>query len=85
VASFIALLTVLPLIGLLVRHWGAIFLPLIAWPIYYIGRNQGWWGCCGTGDGWQFLAVTLTVVGFITTAAAIWLGQTFARRFAGAS
>jgi hypothetical protein len=71
-----------PLIGLLVRRWGAILLPLIAWPTYYIGRNRGWWGCCGTGDGWEALAVALTVVGFMTTAIAILVGKTFAGRFA---
>jgi hypothetical protein len=82
VVSFIALLIALPLIGLLVRHWSAILLPLIAWPIYYIGRNRGWWGCCGTGDGWEALAVTLTLFGVTSTAAGIWLGQTCASRFA---
>jgi hypothetical protein len=80
--SFIALLIALPLFGLLVRRWGVILLPLIAWPTYYIGRNQGWWGCCGTGDGWETLAIVLTVLGATTTAAAIWIGQTFASRFA---
>ena len=83
VVSFIALLIALPLTGLLVRRWSAILLPLIAWPMYYIGRNEGWWGCCGTGDGWEALAVMLTVLGVTTTAAAILLGQTFASRFAG--
>jgi hypothetical protein len=80
--GFVVLLFALPLLGLVLHRWSAILLPLLAWPTYYIGRNQGWWGCCGTGDGWEVAAIWLTVLGVITTAGAVWLGKIFATRFA---
>jgi hypothetical protein len=84
-ALFVALLIGLPTLGLLTRHWGVVLLPVIAWPLYYIGLNRGWWGCCGTGDGWQYAAVMVTIFGVVTTALAVLLGRTFASRFASPS
>jgi hypothetical protein len=82
VALFVVLLVGLPLIGFFSRRWAAVIVPLLAWPIYYIGLNREWWGVNGTGDGWQGLAVLLTIVGALTTAAAVQAGQRFASRFA---
>ena len=79
------LLIAFPLLGLLVRRWSVLLVPLIAWPLYYIGRNQGWWGCCGTGDGWEMAAIAVTILGTGVSAGAVWLGQTFASRFARSS
>jgi hypothetical protein len=56
------LLIAFPVVGLVARSWAALLLPLIGWPLYYIGLNRGWWGS-GTGDGWQFIAAGLTLVG----------------------
>jgi hypothetical protein len=78
VVGFVALLVVLPLLGLLLRRWSLVLLPLMAWPTYSIGVNQRWWGCCGTGDSWELGAFALTIVGVATTALAIWIGRTFA-------
>jgi hypothetical protein len=74
-ATFVALLIAFPLAGLLIRKRWAIVLPFIGWPLYYVGLNRGWWGCCGTGDGWQALAILLAVLGAGTTALAIGLGR----------
>jgi hypothetical protein len=76
------LLVALPLLGLLLRRWSLLVMPLIAWPIYGIGRNQRWWGCCGTGEFWEIGVLGLALFGVLTTAAAVWLGQTFASRLA---
>ena len=78
---FVALLVGLPVIGSVLRRWTLLLLPLTAWPIYYIGLNQRWWGCCGTGEFWEMVAIALTIFGVATTAAAIRLGQAFASRF----
>jgi hypothetical protein len=79
---FVALLIGFPTLGLLTRRWIAVLLPIFAWPTYYIGLNQEWWGLNGTGDGWQYLAVIFTAFGAVTTAPAVVLGQHFASRFA---
>ena len=68
------LLIAFPLIGIVARSWVAVSLPLIGWPLYYLGLNDGWWGS-GTGDGWQFVAVGLTLVGVASTAMAVAAGK----------
>jgi hypothetical protein len=82
VALFVLLLIVPPLFGLLGRRWIAVVVPLLAWPIYYVGLNQRWWGVNGTGDGWQVLAVLATIGGILTTAAAVGFGRYFTARLA---
>lgn len=69
-ATVYALLIAFPLVGLLTRRWLAIALPLIGWPIFYVGMNQGWW-LYGTGDGWEAIARAITVIGVATTALAV--------------
>jgi hypothetical protein len=69
-AGVIVLLIAFPLIGLLARRWTTIIFPLIAWPVFYAGLGHGWWGN-GIGDGWQYAAVLLTLVGVASTAAAV--------------
>ena len=80
--GFYVLLIGLPALGLILRDWIVLVLPLTAWPIYNIGINQRWWGCCGTGEFWEWGTGALTIFGVASTAMAIWLGRTFARRFA---
>jgi hypothetical protein len=82
VSLFVLLLIVPPLLGLLGRRRIAVVVPLLAWPIYYVGLNRRWWGVNGTGDGWQVLAVLLTIVGILTTAAAVEIGRRSTTRFA---
>jgi hypothetical protein len=70
VTAVIVLLVAFPVVGLVSRSWVALLLPLVGWPLYYIGLNRGWWGS-GTGDGWQFIAAGLTVVGIVSTGLAV--------------
>jgi hypothetical protein len=69
-AVIIGLLIAFPLVGLLARRWLSLIIPFVCWPLFYIGVNKGWWGG-GTGDGWQYAAALLTVIGVITTAATV--------------
>jgi hypothetical protein len=69
-AAVVALLIAFPLVGVVTRRWLAMLLPAIGWPVFYAGLNRGWWGH-GTGDGWEYAAVLLTVVGVVTTAFAL--------------
>jgi hypothetical protein len=78
---FVAFLIGFPTVGVVSHRWVAVLLPITAWPTYYVGLNQEWWGLNGTGDGWQFLAFGFTVLGTATTAAGILLGKTLASRF----
>jgi hypothetical protein len=64
------LLIAFPLVGLAIRSWLTILLPLTGWPLYYMGLNEGWWGS-GTGDGWEFIAVGITIVGIVSTGLAV--------------
>jgi hypothetical protein len=68
-AAVVALLIAFPLAGVLTRRWLTLLLPAIGWPVFYAGLNRGWWGH-GTGDGWEYGAVLLTVVSVVSTALA---------------
>ncbi len=71
------------ILGFLTRRWITVALPLIGHPLYAIGLNQGWWGCCGTGEGPLVFFVALgTVVAMAVTGAAVEAGQRFANRSA---
>ena len=84
--SFAALAILAPMIlGLLVRRWLVIAVPALAWPVYFIGRNREWWGCCGTGEFWEYGAAAVSAVGVLAGAIGVGLGQRFAKRFAGSS
>jgi hypothetical protein len=72
--TVIGLLIVFPALGVWVRRWSVVALPLICWPLFYMGMNRGWW-LDGTGDGWEFALVLLTGVGLITTALAVQISR----------
>jgi hypothetical protein len=67
-----------PLIGVFARRWIAIALPLVAWPIFYLGLYKGWW-LYGVGDGWQFVAFFFTLLGVASTALAVEFGRSLKR------
>jgi hypothetical protein len=69
-AAVAGLLVAFPLIGFVIARWSAIVLPLVGWPLYFLGLDEGWWGY-GTGDNWEYGAVLLTIIGIITTALTI--------------
>ena len=75
-AAVVGLLTAFPLVGLVTRRWLAVTLPLIGWPIFYAGLNRGWWSD-GTGDGWQIVCVSFTVIGVASTALGVLVGRRF--------
>lgn len=68
--AFVALLILFPLIGVSARSWLAVLLPAIAWPLFYLGLHQGWWGN-GTGDGWQYPALLVSAFGVVSTGLAV--------------
>ncbi len=88
-ATVYGLLIAFPLLGALTRRWLTVALPAIGWPIYYEGLNNGWW-LYGTGDGWQTIRTSLTILGIASTALAVLVARRFkpptrGRRFSGFS
>jgi len=78
-AIAVTLLIAFPVAGAILRRWTALTLPLVGWPLFYLGLDQGWWGY-GLGDGWQDSAVALTLVGVVTTALLVGLARRFKPR-----
>jgi len=76
--TVLALLLAFPVVGVLTRRWLVVLLPLIAWPVFYAGLDRGWW-LDGTGDGWQFALISLTLIGATTTAGAILITRALRR------
>jgi hypothetical protein len=68
-----------PGIGLVLRRWIVLLVPLVTVPLYFVGLNHHWWGINGTGDSWQAVAVGMTVVALAATAAAIAVGRALER------
>ena len=70
----VGLLILFPLIGAVTGRYAAMVLPLIGWPLYYVGLHEGFWGY-GTGDGGPLfaivVAVVVTVVSTLFTALAV--------------
>jgi hypothetical protein len=78
-AAVIGLLVAFPVVGAAFRRWAALALPVVGWPLFYVGLNEEWWGY-GTGDGWPIVAAALTVVGTAATALGVWAGRARAQR-----
>jgi hypothetical protein len=75
--AVVGLLVAFPLVGFVIPRWSAVGLPLVGWPLYFLGLNEGWWGY-GTGDNWQYGAVLLTAIGIATTALMVALRRSIA-------
>jgi hypothetical protein len=75
----VLLLVLGPLIGFVSRRWLAVLIPAVAWPLFYVGLDEGWWGS-GTGDGWQYVAAAFTTAGLFSTAFAVGAARAQMRR-----
>jgi hypothetical protein len=72
---FYVLLVGFPVLGLLLARWPVVMGPLIAWPLYLVGLNEGWWGSA-TWESYGLGAVMVaTAIGAGTTAFAVWVGR----------
>ncbi|MCC2652318.1 MAG: hypothetical protein K0Q60_2481 [Microvirga sp.] len=66
----ITLLALVALSGAVIGRWWTLMIPLVLWPVYFLGLAQDWWGY-GMGDGWQFGAAAIIVVSLISVAVGI--------------
>jgi hypothetical protein len=74
------LLALLGLMGAFIHQWWAVILPLIAIPVFYAGVRYGWWGE-GVGDGWEYGAAIVTVVGVLGSLVGLVVGRVAIRAF----
>jgi hypothetical protein len=71
------LIVLLPTLGFSVvafvigRAW-ALLVPAIAWPLYFLGLRERWWGN-GLGDRWQYALGGMTLLGLAAAAAGLML------------
>jgi hypothetical protein len=66
----ILVLAVAVAIGFLIGRWAVVAVLAAAWPLYFLGLHQEWWGH-GVGDGWQVILVTGTLVAAVAGAAGV--------------
>ncbi len=55
------------LFGFAARHGAAVAVPLVLWPVYFVGLHKRWWGCCGTGEGWHAALLWSTILSACAT------------------
>ena len=72
------LLVLLAVIAALIRQWWVVVLPLLAVPLFFAGLRNGWWGD-GVGDGWQYVAVSVTIFGLLGSVLGVAVGRFLAR------
>lgn len=72
------LLALLAVIAAFIRQWWIAVLPLAAVPLFYAGLRNGWWGD-GVGDGWQYAAVMVTVLGLLGSVLGVAVGRFLVR------
>jgi hypothetical protein len=70
----ILVLAVAIAVGFLIGRWAIVIVLAAAWPVYFLGLHQEWWGH-GVGDGWQWILIVGTLVATAAGAAGV-----FARR-----
>jgi hypothetical protein len=68
------LLALVSVVAAFVRQLWIVALPLVAFPLFYAGLRQGWWGD-GVGDGWQYVAVLVMIVGVLGSLLGVALGR----------
>jgi hypothetical protein len=67
--------------GALIGRWWTLVLPLVVWPIWFLGLAQDWWGY-GMGDGWEYGAALIILVSLASVGIALAL-RPFARSALG--
>jgi hypothetical protein len=65
-------------VAFVTNSWWTLALPLIVWPLYFVGLHAEWWGSGDIPDGWEGGLVLALVTG--PPAAAIGV---LARRWSG--
>jgi ascorbate-specific PTS system EIIC-type component UlaA len=72
------LLTLVVVVAAFIRRWWAVVLPLGVIPLFYAGLKAGWWGD-GVGEGWQYAAVMVTIIGLLGSALGVAVGRALDR------
>jgi hypothetical protein len=57
-------------LGLAFGRWWTLAIPIVVWPIYFLGLVLEWWGY-GVGDGWQVGGLTIIAISVTSVAAGV--------------
>ena len=60
--------------GALDGQWRFAAVPVLVWPIVYLGMVEGWW-LAGVGDGWEYGAFAVTAASVAATLLGIAAGR----------
>lgn len=60
------------LTAVLVRSWWVLAIPMIGWPLLFLGLGHGWWGY-GLGEEWYYPLIVFVLVGMAVAAAGVLL------------
>ena len=69
--------SVLLVFAVIVGRWWVVLVPVVLWPLSFVGRVAGWWGS-GVGDGWPAALVIGAIVGVCLTLIGIALHRALA-------
>jgi hypothetical protein len=72
--AFLAMFALVVATAAIWRSWIVLVLPAVVVPAFYLGLRLGWWGH-GVGDGWQFVALGVTVAALVLTATVVAVGR----------
>lgn len=66
------MLAVAGAIGFLIARWAVVAVLAAAWPLWFLGLRQDWWGH-GVGDGWQVILVSGTLAAAVAGAVGVFV------------
>jgi ABC-type spermidine/putrescine transport system permease subunit II len=81
--AVVLLLIACPIVGFVARHWSTLLLPAVSWPLLFVGWDRKWWIGEGLVADWHSAAALMTVIGIVSTVAAVGLGKLVARHRGG--
>ncbi|MGH2949460.1 MAG: hypothetical protein ACRDPC_24935 [Solirubrobacteraceae bacterium] len=72
--TLIALIVASGLLGFVTARWWAVAIAVVLILAFYVGLDSGWWGN-GTGDGWEYAMLGVTIFAAVITGAAVAAGR----------
>lgn len=78
-AVVVALFAFAPLAALVSGRRATLALPLLGWPLWFLGLSEDWWGY-GLGDGWVYGALILIALNVASVEMALAVRRRLVRR-----
>jgi len=77
--ALIGLIVASAALGFVTARWPSLAVAVALVVAFYVGLDSGWWGN-GTGDGWAYAMLVVTIVAAAVTGAAVAAGRLLRRR-----